>query len=74
MLRTIVFGLFFSSLVWRAPAFIRIGSVTENAAMKSTAFLLSGVMLLLAILAAVTIKTFEDRERKLLEGKDPDRQ
>jgi len=37
-------------------------------------FLLSGVMLMIAILIAAIIKTFEDRERKLLEGKDPDRQ
>jgi hypothetical protein len=42
--------------------------------MKSVAFLLSGIMLMIAILIAAVIKTFEDGEKKLLEGKDPDRQ
>ena len=55
-------------------SFYWIGSVTENAAMKSVSFLLSGVMLIIAILSAVIIKKFEDREKKLIEGKDPDRQ
>jgi len=29
---------------------------------------------MIAILIAAIIKTFEERERKLMEGKDPDRQ
>ena len=74
MLRTIFFGLAFFLLGVAGASFYWIGSVTENVAMKSVSFLLSGVMLIIAILIAVIIKTFEDRERKLLEGKDPDRQ
>jgi apolipoprotein N-acyltransferase len=74
MFRTIFFSLVFFLLGVAGASFYWIGSVTENAAMKSTAFLLSGVMLLVAILIAVIIKTFEDREKKLMEGKDPDRQ
>ncbi len=74
MLRTIFFGLFFFLLGVAGASFYWIGSVTENAAMKSVAFLLSGVMLMVAILIAIIIKTFEDREKKLMEGKNPDRQ
>ncbi len=74
MLRTILFGLFFFLLGVGGASFYWIGSVTENAAMKSVAFLVSGVMLMIAILLAVIIKTFEDRERKLMEGKDPDQE
>jgi len=74
MLRTIFFGLVFFLLGVAGASFYWMGSVTENTAMKSVSFLLSGVMLIIAILIAVIIKTFEDRERKLLEGKDPDRQ
>jgi RsiW-degrading membrane proteinase PrsW (M82 family) len=73
MFRTIYFGLVFFLLGVAGASFYWIGSATENAAMKSVAFLLSGVMLMIAILIAAVIKTFEDRERKLLEGKDPDR-
>jgi len=73
MLRTIFFGLFFFLLGVAGASFYWIGSVTENSAMKSIAFLLSGVMLMIAILTAVIIKTFEAREKKLMEGKDPDR-
>ncbi len=72
MLRTIFFGLFFFLLGVVGASFYWIGSVTQNAAMKSVSYLLSGVMLLIAILSTVIIKTFEDREKKLLEGKDPD--
>ncbi len=74
MLRTIFFGLFFFLLGVAGASFYWIGSVTESAAMKSVAFLLSGVMLMVAILIAIIIKTFEDREKKLMEGKNPDRQ
>jgi apolipoprotein N-acyltransferase len=74
MFRTIFFGLVFFLLGVAGSSFYWIGSATENAAMKSVAFLLSAVMLLIAILIAAVIKTFEDREKKLLEGKDPDRQ
>ncbi len=74
MFRTISFGLLFFLLGVAGASFYWIGSATENAAMKSVAFLLSAVMLLIAILIAVIIKTFEDREKKLMEGKDPDRQ
>jgi apolipoprotein N-acyltransferase len=73
MSRTIFFGLVFFLLGVGGASFYWIGSVTENAAMKSVAFLLSAVMLLIAILVAVIIKSFEDREKKLMEGKDPDR-
>ena len=74
MSRTIFFGLVFFLLGVAGASFYWIGSVTENAAMKSVSFLLSAVMLLIAILIAVIIKSFEDREKKLMEGKDPDRQ
>ncbi len=74
MLKTIFFGLFFFLLGVVGASFYWIGSVTQNAAMKSVSFLLSGVMLLIAILSTVIIKNFEDREKKLMEGKDPDRQ
>ena len=74
MFRTILFGLFFFLLGVAGASFYWIGSATENSAMKSVAFLLSGVMLMIAFLAAAIIKTFEDREKKLMEGKDPDRQ
>ena len=74
MLRTIFFGLFFFLLGVAGASFYWIGSVTENPAMKSVSFLLSGVMLMIAILTTVIIKTFEDREKKLMEGKNPDRQ
>ena len=74
MFRTIFFGLVFFLLGVAGASFYWIGSATENAAMKSVAFLLSGIMLMIAILIAAIIKTFEDREKKLLEGKDPDRQ
>jgi len=74
MLRTILFGLVFFLLGVAGASFYWIGSVTENAAMKSVAFLLSGVMLMVAILIAAVIKTFEEREKKLMEGKDPDRE
>ena len=73
MFRTIFFGLIFFLLGVAGASFYWIGSVTENAAMKSVSFLLSAVMLLIAILVAVITKSFEDREKKLLEGKDPDR-
>jgi RsiW-degrading membrane proteinase PrsW (M82 family) len=73
MLRIIAFGLFFFLLGVVGASFYWIGSVTENAAMKSVSFLLSGVMLMIAILIAAIIKTFEEREKKLMEGKDPDR-
>ena len=74
MLRTILFGLVFFLLGVAGASFYWIGSVTDNAAMKSVAFLLSGVMLMVAILIAAVIKTFEEREKKLMEGKDPDRE
>ena len=74
MSRTIFFGLAFFLLGVAGASFYWIGAATENAAMKSVAFLLSGVMLMIAILIAAIIKTFEDREKKLAEGKDPDRQ
>jgi|APFre7841882654_1041346.scaffolds.fasta_scaffold55946_1 apolipoprotein N-acyltransferase len=74
MLRTIFFGLVFFLLGVAGSSFYWVGTVTENAAMKSVAFLLSGVMLTIAILVAFSIKTFEDREKKLMEGKNPDRQ
>jgi len=74
MLRTIFFGLFFFLLGVAGSSFYWIGSINENAAMKSFAFLLSGVMLMIAILSAFIIKNFEDREKKLMEGKNPDRQ
>jgi apolipoprotein N-acyltransferase len=74
MFRTIFLGLVFFLLGVAGASFYWIGSATGNAAMKSVAFLLSAVMLLIAILIAVVIKAFEDREKKLLEGKDPDRQ
>ncbi len=74
MLRTILFGLFFFLLGAAGASFYWIGSATQNPAMKSVAFLLSGVMLMVAIISTVIIKTFEDREKKLMEGKDPDRQ
>ncbi len=74
MFRTIFLGLLFFLLGVAGASFYWIGSATENAAMKSVAFLLSAVMLLIAILIAVIIKTFEDREKKLMEGKDPDRE
>ena len=74
MSRTIFFGLVFFLLGVAGASFYWIGSVTENAAMKSVSFLLSAVMLLIAILIAVITKSFEDREKKLMEGKDPDRQ
>jgi apolipoprotein N-acyltransferase len=74
MSRTIFFGLVFFLLGVAGASFYWIGSVTENGAMKSVSFLLSAVMLLIAILTAVIIKSFEDREKKLMEGKDPDRQ
>ena len=74
MLRTIVFGLFFFLLGVAGASFYWVGSVTGNAAMKLTAYLLSGVMLMVAILSAVIIRTFEEREKKLMEGINPDRQ
>jgi apolipoprotein N-acyltransferase len=74
MFRTIFLGLVFFLLGVAGTSFYWIGSATENAAMKSVSFLLSAVMLLIAILIAVITKSFEDRERKLMEGKDPDRQ
>jgi apolipoprotein N-acyltransferase len=74
MPRAIFFGLVFFLLGVAGASFYWIGSATENAAMKSVAFLLSAVMLLIAILIAAIIKSFEDREKKLMEGKDPDRQ
>ena len=74
MLRTIFFGLFFFLLGVAGASFYWVGSVTGNAAMKSVSFLLSGVMLMIAIISAVIIRTFEEREKKLMEGKDPDRQ
>ncbi len=74
MLRIIFFGLIFFMLGVAGASFYWIGTATENPAMKSVAFLLSGVMLLIAILIAIIIKTFEDREKKLMEGKNPDRQ
>ncbi len=74
MFRTIFFGLAFFLLGVAGSSFYWIGTITENTAMKSFAFLLSGVMLMIAILIAFFIKTFEDREKKLMEGKDPDRQ
>ncbi len=73
MFRTIFFGLIFFLLGVAGASFYWIGSATDNAAMKSVAFLLSAVMLLIAILIAAIIKTFEDREKKLMEGKNPDR-
>jgi apolipoprotein N-acyltransferase len=74
MLRTIIFGLFFFLLGVAGASFYWMGSVTGNAAMKLTAYLLSGVMLMIAIISAVIIRSFEEREKKLMEGKDPDRQ
>ena len=74
MLRTFFFGLVFFLLGVAGSSFYWVGTVTENAAMKSLAFLLSGVMLMIAILIAAVIKTFEEREKKLMEGKNPDRQ
>ena len=74
MPRAIFFGVVFFLLGVAGASFYWIGSATENAAMKSVAFLLSAVMLLIAILIAAIIKNFEDREKKLMEGKDPDRQ
>ncbi len=74
MVRTIFFGLIFFLLGVAGASFYWIGSATENTAMKSVAFLLSGVMLMVAIFIAIIIKTFEDREKKLMEGKNPDRQ
>ena len=74
MLRTIVFGLFFFLLGVGGASFYWVGSVTGSAAMKLTAYLLSGVMLMVAILSAVIIRTFEEREKKLMEGINPDRQ
>jgi len=74
LLRTIFFGLFFFLLGVAGASFYWIGTVTENTAMKSVSFLLSGVMLMIAILSTVIIRTFEEREKKLTEGKDPDRQ
>jgi apolipoprotein N-acyltransferase len=74
MSRIIFFGLAFFLLGVAGASFYWIGSATDNAAMKSVAYLLSAVMLLIAILIAVVIKSFEDREKKLMEGKDPDRQ
>jgi len=74
MFRIIFFGLVFFLLGVAGASFYWIGSATENPAMKSVAFLLSGVMLMIAIFIAIIIKTFEDREKKLMEGKNPDRQ
>ena len=74
MFRTIFSGLIFFLLGVAGASFYWIGSVTENAAMKSVSFLLSGVMLMVAILSAVIIRAFEEREKKLMEGKDPDRE
>ena len=74
MLRTIFFGLFFFLLGVVGASFYWIGSATQNTAMKSVSYLLSGVMLRIAILSTVIIRTFEDREKKLMAGKDPDRQ
>ena len=74
MFRTIFFGLVFFLLGVAGASFYWIGSATQNAAMKSVAFLLSAVMLVIAILIAAVIKNFEDREKKLMEGKNPDRQ
>ena len=74
MLRTLVFGLVFFLLGVAGTSFYWIGSVTENSAMKSVAYLLSAVMLMIAFLIVAIIRTFEEREKKLLEGKDPDRQ
>ncbi len=50
MLRTILFGLFFFLLGAAGASFYWIGSVTESSAMKSVAYLLSGVMLMIAFL------------------------
>ncbi len=74
MLRTIIFGLFFFLLGVAGASFYWVGSVTGNAAMKLTAYLLSGVMLMVAILSAVIIRAFEEREKKLMDGVNPDRQ
>jgi len=74
MLRTIIFGLFFFLLGVAGASFYWIGSVTGNSAMKLTAYLLSGVMLMVAILSAIIIRAFEEREKKLMEGINPDRQ
>ncbi len=74
MFRIIFSGLVFFLLGAAGASFYWIGSATENPAMKSVAFLLSGVMLMIAILIAIIIKSFEDREKKLMEGKNPDRQ
>ena len=73
MFRTIFWFGFFSLGVAGA-GFYWIGPATENGAMKSVACLLSGIMLMIAILIVAIIKTFEEREKKLMEGKDPDRQ
>jgi len=74
MFKTIIFDLFFFLLGVVGASFYWIGSVTQNPAMKSISYLLSGVMLMIAILSTVIIRTFEEREKKLMEGKDPDRQ
>ena len=37
--------------------------MTENSGMKSVAIMLSGVMLLVAILTVAVIKAYEDREK-----------
>lgn len=74
MFRTIFFGLAFFLLGVAGASFYWIGSATENSAMKSISFLLSGVMLMIAILVVFIIRNFEEREKKLMEGKDPARQ
>ena len=74
MLRTMFLGLVFFLLGVAGASFYWIGSVTKSSAMKSVAYLLSAVMLMIAFLIVGIIRNFEDREKKLLEGKNPDRQ
>ena len=74
MLKTIIFGLFFFLLGVAGASLYWAGLATHNPAMRSVSFLLSGVMLMVAILSAVIIRAFEEREKKLMEGINPDRQ
>jgi hypothetical protein len=64
MFRTIFLCFVFFLLGVAGASFYWIGYMTENTGMKSTAIMLSGVMLLIAILTIAVIKAYEDREKE----------
>jgi 4-hydroxybenzoate polyprenyltransferase len=63
MFRTVFLCLVFFLLGVAGASFYWIGYMTENSGMKSVAIMLSGIMLLVAILTIAVIKAYEDREK-----------